>query len=92
MIEAWMCGKPVIGGDIASTRCVIDRGVDGWTTTPFDANDLGSKILDLLRDPVKRVCFGQHGREKVLARYTWEQVTDVCERTLLNVAGRNTGA
>ena len=24
MIEAWMCGKPVIGADIASTRCIIE--------------------------------------------------------------------
>lgn len=86
-VEAWMCGKPVIGGDIASTRCVIDRGVDGFTATPFDANDLACKILDLLDDPAKRACFGARGRAKALDRYTWERVTDVWETTLLNVAG-----
>jgi glycosyltransferase involved in cell wall biosynthesis len=83
-VEAWMCGKPVIGGDIASTRCVIDRGVDGWTATPFDAPDLALKIVDLLADPAKRAGFGERGRAKALARYTWERVTDVWETTLIN--------
>jgi glycosyltransferase involved in cell wall biosynthesis len=86
LIEAWMCGKPVIGGDIASTRCVIDRGVDGLTATPFDAEHLARCILELLADPAKRACFGQRGRAKVLERYTWDRVTDVWEETLLSAA------
>jgi glycosyltransferase involved in cell wall biosynthesis len=53
MIEAWMCGKPVIGGDIASTRCIIEPGVDGWTATPFDSANLAA-VLDLLAVPAKR--------------------------------------
>lgn len=85
-VEAWMCGKPVIGGDIASTRCVIDHGVDGWTATPFDAEDLACKIMDLLADPAKRACFGERGRAKALARYTWDRVTDAWETALINVA------
>jgi glycosyltransferase involved in cell wall biosynthesis len=77
----------VIGGDIASTRCVIDRGVDGLTATPFDASDLAEKILVLLADPATRACFGERGRAKVLSRYTWERVTDTWERTLAGAAG-----
>jgi glycosyltransferase involved in cell wall biosynthesis len=86
MIEAWMCGKPVIGADIASTRCIIDSGVDGWTARPFDASDLASKILDLLADPTKRALFGARGRAKVLSRYTWDRVTDVWESSLQQAA------
>jgi glycosyltransferase involved in cell wall biosynthesis len=86
MIEAWMCGKPVIGGDIASTRCIIDPGVDGWIAKPFDASDLAAKILDLIADPRKRATFGERGRAKVVARYTWERVTDVWDTTFEKVA------
>jgi glycosyltransferase involved in cell wall biosynthesis len=86
MIEAWMCGKPVIGADIASTRCIIEPGVDGSTVTPFDSADLAEKILELLGDPAKRVAFGERGRAKVLSRYTWEHVTDVWEATLQSAA------
>ena len=79
MIEAWACQKPVIGADIASTRCIVDSGVDGLTVKPFDANDLAAKLLELLSDPAKRTSFGKRGREKVLARYTWDRVTDQWE-------------
>jgi glycosyltransferase involved in cell wall biosynthesis len=86
MIEAWMCGKPVIGADIASTRCIIESGVDGWTAKPFDAENLAERILDLLADPAKRAAFGERGRAKVLSRYNWDQVTDVWESTLQRAA------
>jgi glycosyltransferase involved in cell wall biosynthesis len=86
MIEAWMCGKPVIGGDIASTRCIIEPGVDGWTATPFDSANLAAKILDLLGDPAKRAQFGERGRAKVLSRYTWDRVTDAWEATFQKAA------
>jgi glycosyltransferase involved in cell wall biosynthesis len=86
MIEAWMCGKPVIGADIASTRCIIDSGVDGWTAKPFDATSLAERILDLLADPAKRAAFGERGRAKVLSRYNWDRVTDVWESTFQRAA------
>ena len=86
MIEAWMCGKPVIGADIASTRCIIDAGVDGWTAKPFDASSLAERILDLLADPAKRAAFGERGRAKVLSRYNWDKVTDAWESTLQRAA------
>ncbi len=92
MIEAWMCGKPVIGADIASTRCIIDSGVDGWTAKPFDAPDLAEKILDLLADPAKRAKFGARGRAKVLSRYTWDRVTDVWEASLHQAAATRQAA
>jgi glycosyltransferase involved in cell wall biosynthesis len=86
MIEAWMCGKPVIGADIASTRCIIEPGVDGFVAKPYDSADLAAKILDLLADPGKRATFGARGRAKVMSRYTWEHVTNVWEATLQKAA------
>jgi glycosyltransferase involved in cell wall biosynthesis len=86
MIEAWMCGKPVIGADIASTRCIVEPGVDGWMAKPFDSPALADKILDLLADPAKRAAFGAHGHAKVLSRYTWDRVTDVWESTFERAA------
>jgi len=92
MIEAWMCGKPVIGADIESTRCIIECGVDGFTARPFDSADLAEKILDLLADPAKRAAFGERGRAKVLSRYTWDHVTDVWEETLQQAAVRDSSS
>ena len=88
MIEAWMCGKPVIGADIPSTRCIVESGADGFVAKPFDSGDLAEKILDLIADPSKRARFGERGRAKVLTRYTWDRVTDVWEATLQKAAAR----
>ena len=49
MIEAWMCGKPVIGADIASTRCIIDDGINGWLVKPFDPATLLEVVQKVLR-------------------------------------------
>jgi glycosyltransferase involved in cell wall biosynthesis len=86
MVEAWACGKPVIGADIAATRCIIEPGVDGFTVPPYDARALADRILDLLSNPTKRRQFGARGRLKVLARYTWDRVTDVWEEALRGAA------
>jgi len=49
-LEAWMCEKPVIGGRIGSTQCVIDEGVDGLLADPEDAEDIAQRIIELLSD------------------------------------------
>ncbi len=67
MIEAWMCGKPVIGADIPSTRCIIEPGVDGWIVEKFDSADLATKILDLLADPSSERFRGARARQGPVA-------------------------
>lgn len=86
MIEAWACGKPIIGADIASTRCIIEPGVDGLMVKPFDASDLAMKLLELVNDPAKRRMFGERGRQKVMSRYTWDRVTDAWEAAFRRAA------
>ena len=86
-VEAWMCGKPVIGADIPATRCLIADGKDGFVVTPFDNDHLATKLLDLLENPSRRREFGDRGRAKVLAHHTWDQVADTWERTCWEVSG-----
>ncbi|MBI5197322.1 MAG: glycosyltransferase family 4 protein [Nitrospirae bacterium] len=75
-LEAWMSGKPVIGADIGSTRCIIDDGEDGYLVRFGDAAFLAKKIMDLLDHPLRGKEMGARGRKKVLERYTWEHITD----------------
>jgi glycosyltransferase involved in cell wall biosynthesis len=79
-LEAWMCGKPVIGARIGSTRCVIDEGVDGLLTDHRNPHDLAEKILELLSDSAKRERLGRNGHTKTMARHTWDKVTDKVEK------------
>ena len=84
-LEAWMCRKPVIGGRISSTQCVIDEGVDGLLADPHDAEDIAQRIIELLSDRDKRERMGRNGHAKTLAQYTWDKVTDKVESLYLEL-------
>ena len=75
-IEAWAAGKAVIGARTNSIPSLIDDGKDGLLFTYEDSNDLADKILTLLQDSELRQHMGVVGRQKVLAHYTWESLTD----------------
>jgi phosphatidylinositol alpha-1,6-mannosyltransferase len=79
-LEAWLCGKPVIGARIGAVQCVIDDGHDGLLVDPANEAELATAILALLADPARRRAMGEAGRAKTLARYTWASICDIVER------------
>jgi glycogen(starch) synthase len=78
-LEAWMCGKPVIGCRTGPVASVISEGEDGLLVPYGDAGELSRAIMRLLADEDLRRKLGHNGREKVLKRYTWDQVVSKVE-------------
>ncbi len=78
-LEAWLCGRPVIGARTPAVELVIDDRVDGLLVPPRSAPALADAILDLLAAPRRREAMGAAGRAKTLARFTWDHVTDRVE-------------
>jgi glycosyltransferase involved in cell wall biosynthesis len=78
-LEAMATGKPVIVADIPGVREVIVDGVDGLLADPVNPLDLAEKIRRLLADPETRRPMGARAREKVLASFSIERVTDRIE-------------
>jgi len=77
-LEAWLHGKPVIGGDIPALRDVIDDGVDGILVRQRAEAGAGA-IVRLLDDPATALAMGERGREKVASRWDWDAVMDRVE-------------
>ncbi len=73
-LEAWLCGKPVIGARAGGVPAVIDEGQDGLLVEFGAVEELAEGIKTLLADPTLAARLGQAGRAKVLARYTWPTV------------------
>jgi glycosyltransferase involved in cell wall biosynthesis len=73
LVEAWSCGKPVIGGPAAATRELIDEGVDGWIVAP-DAKAIAAILGRVLDDDALRRRAGEAGRAKVAARFSWPAI------------------
>jgi glycosyltransferase involved in cell wall biosynthesis len=76
--EAWSFGKPVVGGDIAPVRAVIDEGRDGFLVSP-EPSAIAERLVSLLAAPALRAEMGRRGREKVEARYTWPRLAEKTE-------------
>jgi glycosyltransferase involved in cell wall biosynthesis len=73
LVEAWMMGKPVLGGPAPAVQEVIDDGVDGFLVSQ-EPKVLARRIMELLGQPGLREEMGRQGREKALARYTWPRL------------------
>lgn len=75
-VEAWACGKPVIGGRINAVECVIREGEDGFLVPCREPAPLASAIERLLGDEALRTRLGRNGYAKVRAEHDWPMVTD----------------
>ncbi len=90
-LEAWLCGKPVVGSRISAVSCVVDEGVDGLLAAPDDAGELAGAILRLVGDPGLRRRMGEHGRQKTMQRYAWERVTEGVESIYRDLVAGSAG-
>jgi glycosyltransferase involved in cell wall biosynthesis len=77
--EAWVLGRPVIGGDTPAVREVIDDGVDGFVVAQ-DAGQVAARLLAVLTDPAGAARLGAAGLAKVAERYSWPALAAKTER------------
>ncbi len=87
-LEAWLCGRPVIGAGIPAVSYVIDHGVDGLLVAPRSAPALTAAIVELLDDPRRRDAMGAAGGVKARTRFAWPIVTDRVEAAYRAIVDR----
>jgi glycosyltransferase involved in cell wall biosynthesis len=75
IVEAWSCGKPVVGGPAAATQELIEDGVDGFTVAQRP-DAIANRLTQLLDDPAMAADMGCRGKEKVERRYGWRAIAD----------------
>jgi glycosyltransferase involved in cell wall biosynthesis len=73
-LEAWACGKPVIGTRSGAIPHVIKENWDGLLVNYQDEQELAGAILELLSDKNFAKRLGQNGKKKVKDRFTWKIV------------------
>ncbi len=76
--EAWVFGKPVIGGRTPQISCVIDDGKDGLLCSQRP-EELAEKICDLISQPELGRAMGERGQKKVREHFTWNRIADKTE-------------
>jgi glycosyltransferase involved in cell wall biosynthesis len=73
LLEAMACGVPVVGSTCGEIPRVIGEG--GLIFPEGDASELASRLHQLKDDPELRYRLGRLGRQRVMSRYTYRQIS-----------------
>jgi glycosyltransferase involved in cell wall biosynthesis len=84
-LEAMACARAVVASAVGGMQDTVVHGVTGLHVPPRRPDLLGAALRSLLRSRTLPEAFGAAGRDRVLARYTWEQVAATTERAYLEV-------
>lgn len=79
-VEAMACRTPVVATAVGGQLDTVMDGVTGVLVPPEDDHDLSGTIRDLLDHPALLARYGNLGRRRVLAHYTWDSVADGVSR------------
>lgn len=79
VIEAMMCGLPVVATDIIGPREQVRHGISGLLVPMRDPPALAAALRGLVGDAALRAGMGRAAREDALARY---RLSDVTGRTV----------
>ncbi len=74
LLEAAASGRPVVTTDIPGPRDFVQDGVTGILVPPDDPEALARALESLLHDPDRRGRMGAAGRQRVLERFTQQEV------------------
>jgi phosphatidylinositol alpha-1,6-mannosyltransferase len=75
-LEAMSRGLPCIGSVHDASGEVIEDGLTGVLVDQADIPSLAARIAELLEDPVSRQAFGEAGRRRVQAHFTYERFAE----------------
>lgn len=85
-LEAMASGVPVIASDLPGVRSVVDKKKTGLLVKPGSVDNLADMMEYLLKNPKIALEFGKAGREKILAKYTWNKITDSLDNLIKSIA------
>ena len=78
-LEAMACGRAVVATAVGGMQDTVVHGVTGLHVPPRRADLLGAALRGLVGNPTRPFAYGVAGRDRVLARYTWERVAAATE-------------
>ncbi|MDH3451489.1 MAG: glycosyltransferase family 4 protein [Gammaproteobacteria bacterium] len=84
LLEAQMCGVPVIAGHSSGVASIVEHGVTGLLTEPGDARAAAAAIRELLGDSERRLAMARAALQRSRARHSLaaasQQLRDILSR------------
>jgi glycosyltransferase involved in cell wall biosynthesis len=91
IIEYMAAGLPVVATDVGGAREVIDEGRTGHLVAAGDADTMGRRLVELLRNSDRARAMGDAGRAVVVSRFSLENrlaTTEALYSRLLSARSR----
>jgi glycosyltransferase involved in cell wall biosynthesis len=85
--EALACGRPVVTTDSSALPEVVDHGLNGILVPVDDVAGYAAGVRELGEDAAMRRRFGEHGREKVVSTFGYDQLGGGFRRLYEGLAG-----
>jgi glycosyltransferase involved in cell wall biosynthesis len=76
LMEAALCGMPIVTTDKAGCREVIRDGWNGYVTPARDPKAMADRILDLLNDRAAGERMGAHGPDLIKSTFSLDEVVN----------------
>jgi phosphatidyl-myo-inositol alpha-mannosyltransferase len=73
LLEAMAAGVPIVASDITGYRSVVENGMEGLLAPPKDEQAIARAVIELLRDPARRVQMSAAGQRKA-AQHDWDLI------------------
>lgn len=73
--EAIYLGVPIVATKIGGIPEIVDDGSDGILIPPADSDAIASTVADLINNPQKLAGLKNNGREKVIEKFEFEEMT-----------------
>ena len=86
-LEAMACGRAVVASAVGGMQDTVVHGVTGLHVPPRKPDVLAATLRGLVGNPTRQFAFGLAGRDRVLARYTWDRIAAATERVYHDVLG-----
>ncbi|SCL32726.1 Glycosyltransferase involved in cell wall bisynthesis [Micromonospora nigra] len=86
LFEGVVAGRPVIAGDLAENRALIERFAVGWSI-PVEPAALGALLCELAADLPGVRAMAEHCYVTGRSEFVWEAETSVLQKRLLTAAG-----
>jgi len=88
LLEAMVCGKPVVASDVGGIPYVVEKGKTGLLFECGNVEDLAEKVIFLLEDKELREKMGEAGRKRA-EEFTWDKIAEQTVEEYKEILGKN---
>ena len=85
ILEAMAVEKPVVATRVGSVPETVLDGKTGYLATPGSAEEIASRMVDLLRSPDAATAMGRAAREEVIAHWSVQRMVSGYEELLSEI-------